>query len=868
LNQGNKPGSKVAIIASIVVALVIILIFPQILLILVGLLFLSGFVIYSFDAPKRKGRIGNTSQPKHKNNSTLGRVAQPSPPPPLQPTANSTPQKTSNTDNVVENKEESSIQQESSIEVISIPGNSLLLEAPAEAKRPSLEAGQAEIPKPGISVPPNPSNDNNHVPVTVALGRPDSVTFRIPRSPERQKKGLWIPCGEAITIWDTVIPGGMIYVGKSLKGDSGTNDPCLIDPTKPVAQQGDYTKRQMGYWPSYSEISSEARRAYLNWLSDGRRNPAADIGFVFLFFYGLERRLIVDILNDDSVHSDIRIITAELRRLISIYGDKSNSFNGYANEFLGWIMQFSYPSRLYDQPLPELNRSYPLPFHLRLALGQAAVDGKPLPPGLALSWAKLDRTINLRTPATRCSAQFEELFRLKYIDMFDQGLVLPRNKTKLGLVYQPASSGLSSRNPLIKVFHDIPDVTVLTAPIKKIGKVVNAATKDLEPFCRFIARNPLARDTFEGLIRLPISLWPDSSQQKLQQLNKKIAEGMMSIKYNELLFSLFEVGSASKDSIVHLARILESVRIGIEPNVLFGAKIPKPDDKIVLFAIPAFEDRIPLDGSFIAAEFTLQLASAVAAADGVFSVGEAEYLRSQVKAWGHLTEGHKRRLLAHVELLTDTPISLASLRKKIDKYSADDRLIIAETVAKVALVDGGAPPETIKMLERIYKFLGVSGAKVYSDLLVASPGSESSLQAASKDAGRENPFILNHDRIAARREDTEKVQTLLANIFNDSDELNPSGPGDILSQDSSPKVASREMLLGLDQAHSTLAKKMLARQVWSREELLQMTAELDLMLDGALEHINDAAFEAFDMPFIESDDPIVLNPEIQLMLNK
>ncbi len=34
---------------------------------------------------------------------------------------------------------------------------------------------------------------------------------------------------------------------------------------------------------------------------------------------------------------------------------------------------------------------------------------------------------------------------------------------------------------------------------------------------------------------------------------------------------------------------LESMNIGIEPDVLGGAKLPKPDEKVVLFAVPPAE---------------------------------------------------------------------------------------------------------------------------------------------------------------------------------------------------------------------------------------------------------------------------------------
>ena len=37
---------------------------------------------------------------------------------------------------------------------------------------------------------------------------------------------------------------------------------------------------------------------------------------------------------------------------------------------------------------------------------------------------------------------------------------------------------------------------------------------------------------------------------------------------------------------------------------------------------------------------------------------------------------------------------------------------------------------------------------------------------------------------------------------------------------------------------------------------------MELMLDGVLEQINDMAFERFDMPVTEGDDPIEINSDI------
>jgi hypothetical protein len=41
-----------------------------------------------------------------------------------------------------------------------------------------------------------------------------------------------------------------------------------------------------------------------------------------------------------------------------------------------------------------------------------------------------------------------------------------------------------------------------------------------------------------------------------------------------------------------------------------------------------------------------------------------------------------------------------------------------------------------------------------------------------------------------------------------------------------------------------------------------VAADLDLMLDGALEQLNEAAYDNYDIPFTEGDDPFEVSAEI------
>ena len=49
-------------------------------------------------------------------------------------------------------------------------------------------------------------------------------------------------------------------------------------------------KESIGYYPTYRRLTPQQRHVYVNWLCDTRQ--AIDIGYVFIFYYGLERHLI------------------------------------------------------------------------------------------------------------------------------------------------------------------------------------------------------------------------------------------------------------------------------------------------------------------------------------------------------------------------------------------------------------------------------------------------------------------------------------------------------------------------------------------------------------------------------------------------
>ncbi|MBE0548495.1 MAG: TerB N-terminal domain-containing protein [Rubrivivax sp.] len=680
------------------------------------------------------------------------------------------------------------------------------------------------------------------------------VEFRIPPAPTGYGEGRWVPAGQAVDVGNVRIPGGLVYIGTALKTASGANDPCLIDPSKSVGSKGDYTERQFGYWPSYAEIPPSARRAYLNWLTDGRRAPEADIGFVFLFFYGLERRAILDASKDPSARADWPNIALELRRLLSIYGEKSGSFRRYAGELLDWVSLADHPSKLYDKPVPDFPRTNELPLYLRLALGQAAVDGVPVPARLALAWVRLEPNVYLRTPAQRCPEQFEALFHLKYRENFGAGVELPKNRTKLKFVYQPASSGLHGYKELALHFGETPDVTVLTAPVKRLLEFVDTVQTELEPYSRFVGRQPQARSSLEGLLQLPAPLWPEGARRELEALKSRMGEGMVMLKFQELLAKLGATSTFTKEKTIALARALESANVGMEPDVLAGARAPKPEERVVLFASPAGEPTSRLTSAYRAALLTLQLSSAVASADSEFSAAEMSHLRSQIQSWTHLTPNHLRRLLAQLRLLMAMPVTVTSLKKKLEPLDAAVKEAIARLMATLVQADGTVSPTEVKMLEKAYTALGIDSKRVFTDVHAVANGTKVSPAVSTK--VEQTGFKLDPARIAALQKDTDKVSALLANIFVEEAETAAPAP------EVEVEVEADTGLMGLDGPHTAFARMLLSRPSWTRAELDDVSSDLELMLDGALERVNEASFDAYGVPLIEGDDPVEVNTEV------
>lgn len=746
-----------------------------------------------------------------------------------------------------------------------------VMKATSSAKPPNVSAAltrtgrgrMSNMAPAGRSVPSRTSMSSAEVPVAVRSASFSSDDRRLPARPASMQPARWIEPGQSVTVHGMVLTGGMLYVGGYLPTPNGYQDPCLIDPKCPIAARPDPVGAGMGYWPSYSEISSGHRRAYLDWLAGGREHPDIDVGFVFLYFYGLERRALVDARTDPAAERELPAIAEEVARLLALYGERSASLRRYAGSFQQWLLVQTLPQDLPQRPLPDLHRGAELPASLRLALALVARSSVPLPADLALAWVRLSPTVSLKGAMARAPEQFDALFRQKYRRLFGEGLVLPKNRTKFCVEYRPASSAF--RGQIIeRKFDDLSDVSVLTGPIGKLAQLAAESNTELAAFTRAAGREAGGTPTLESLLQLPPSLWPETFRTRLDDLKRRVRGGVAGMSSQDLHQVLDAKGPLTRERMRQLARALEAEEIGMEPDVLNGARLPKAEDPIVIFASPAGEPVSRKTAEYQAAQLMLQLSSAVATADGQFGAEEMRHLAAQLKTWAHLTPAQQRRLMAHLRLLVMAPMTIAAIKKRVDPLPAEAKEAIAEFMVATAHADGRIDAAEVKLLEKAYRALSIDPKRVFSDLHgVEVPTAGADPARITGDAAPGGGLQLDRNRVAALQRDTDRVSALLTSIFTEEEETADPMPGaDHTSGDAEEAEDSPPSLLGLDAAHAAFARALIARPHWSREEAGDVAADLELMLDGALERINEAAFELHDVPLTEGDDPLEINSEL------
>ncbi|MEU4223251.1 TerB N-terminal domain-containing protein [Nonomuraea sp. NPDC026600] len=507
-------------------------------------------------------------------------------------------------------------------------------------------------------------------------------------------EGPWLPPGSGIHIAGLTIVGGLLYVGSELPSASGMSvEPALIDPELPVDMtQPDWDGQGLDRWPSYAALPAPSRAAYLSWLADGRCYPRTPLGYVLLYFYGLERRVLHDLhLDSFTAQEELPVIHEEVQRLIGLYAGH-DAFQRHAAPFEALLAALCEP---------EVTGAA---FALRARLGELAAQGQPVPADWALAWLHSHPAYRPGTPATRCPEEFGALFQRRYAARHGEGLVVQPGGKELVFDYRPASSGFAGAPPVLP---GIPDVLTLAAPTRELFGLAEECGSELEAYSRFLGRLPGARQSVRAQALLPaelLDLDSGGAGGAVRWALRRLGPQQTALVPAEDFVALLSTPVPARKDVIALAQILGRAGVGIEPDPRLGGPVPTAG-MMALFAAPDGPTAAASD-AYRAATVLLHLGAA-STADGQTPEVAYRRLSEHLERALHLTPGEQARLRAHLEWLLAGEVTLIDLIDHVQAIGATQRAHVAEFLRDVAAADGHITPEEADILARIHWLLGL-----------------------------------------------------------------------------------------------------------------------------------------------------------------
>lgn len=672
-----------------------------------------------------------------------------------------------------------------------------------------------------------------------------------------------------------VIDSPLVYVCKGTLQD--IPDASLIESGLPVSSSGKFAE-QLPYWPSYRAASPAQRSLYLDWLFGGRCDPNVELGYVFIYFYGLERRSLVD-------RADHSAIASEILRLLPLYG-YSRSFRRYASSLLWttiWLSlgAESVPPSVIRDALSTTDWSEET---LNTCLACFAQYRRPLPNKLVYRVAQQD----VRSPRSVLLKRHPDLHKeafLKRLEVqFPGGFQARAGKRDRRLEYFPASATLGRiydvGGPLAG--ERIPNVLGTPSQFSPLVSVWVQTIEDLKQYDRAhkkAAAGECTGDMYEALPEHLRSGDHPHFEKWCQLIDRSVTDDGWTISAVcefAKIEDLPERKKLTKAQSIDLATTAAHMGFAFEPDPRITGKNYEWNQLVSVF--PATEELSQDVASYHAAAVLLELGVGIAAADGQIDDIELGRLSSHLEAQFDLSSQDSARLEHLRYLFTKQPPREFSAAKTLQKtLPLKQRKLIGEFLVGIAAADEQIAPEEVKALGKAYRALGLSSADL--DELLRSvtvepskpESQESSPSVFSLDLNRINAIMqetlqvtqflrdamladAEGDEIATAPNDREKAPTPALVV----EKPKPFSPAPAtLAKTAAPSVEGNDRFARLAVRLQPLLKAALAQDRWTRKALDEISRSHRLMLGAGIEQINEWSYEEFgDAIFVELDEEI------------
>lgn len=644
----------------------------------------------------------------------------------------------------------------------------------------------------------------------------------------------------------------------------GTFDASLIDCTLTVASPDAAVEERLPYWPNYYDCSPAQRARYLDWLLSGKRDPSVELGYVFIYFYGLERRVLVD-------RTDFLAIGQELIRLLPIY-DRSNSFRRYAGKLLWLTLYLASQSATVPQTL--LNEAMAVTGRwdddlLGMCLAILYCQKQPLSAPVALLASQNNSLALSSVIIRRHRDELTKLFETRYQSRFGDGIQLHAREELKRINYHPASGTLLRSWGAVDGLSlpALPNILGDTLQFRQIVECWDESIQELKAYSR-ASRSSGGKLTADAYEALPTELqegdhpeldawmkaWEDNVDEKEWPIVPVSAlAAIKSIPARERL---------SKSQCASLLRTADAIGLGVEPDARMTGKSYRWDERVALFFLDKQEKQDVTN--YAAASLLLRLGASISEADGHVKAEELTFIADHLEVQFKLSDADSKRLERLQYLLLHSRFGDNAISPLLVKHlPREQRLLVGEFLVGVAAVDQVITKDELRVLRKTYKLLDLDVADL--DKLIAPHVAPDKAPAGT--TPQETKFRLDMQAISRIKAETRQVADVLLDAMADdgasegsSRNSSPSAvvvrhsPHVLTASTPTSTVQNHADDTALDSRFRPFLTAVLEQEEWTPAELRELADKWKVMLSGAVETINEWSTNRYGDWLIEEGD--------------
>lgn len=718
--------------------------------------------------------------------------------------------------------------------------------------------------------------------VTLAVSMKPPIT---PASTSARRSGRefdirWFGKDEELKVADFVLKGPCVYASSgSMHGRRA--DPSEILIGAPVTSVSDQS-HDLGYWPWYSGLSPGQRKYYLSWLASGRASLPISDGYLFLYYYGIERRMLVDKADRAwGLQEVVRLRKLDQPRIGTSAG---RSFRTYSTGLL-WFEIARTPSLFDEKSFDRVMRLTErwTPELMTAPLAWLASKERALPPTMARHIAASDPTAQRSVVTKRVPEEFNELFETRYRETFGgEGLMLKVSKRPAWHTYRPASGGLGEMrvevpNPMgiRSQFKKLPDIwNSCIADLRKLSKVSSSLNSDrltadaweaMPDELRADVDHPLAASVAEILSGFA------NAREGGEDAPERSATAMVPVGRFAELVGIERRPTLTATQSRKVATTLEHTGYGVVPDARLTPIRYGWDDLIAV--VPGLGDDDVDSSRYNAAVCVLRLGMSIALASGEADEVELRMLTDHIDSVFDLSPQEQQRIATLRDLLLTTGSDIRPIVRKIhEMLPSEARKKVGRLLVVIAAASDGIDRSERAALRKAFRALGLAPELLEATIAEVLPEADEAevsvkTPAHSARGGEAIPmpetapaFRLNHAAISTIMAETREVSVLLAEAMGaaDAESAVEASVSEVAIHDDAVSAAavseaSTAPVTGPGGRYEPLFVALIERDRWPRNEADAVARSHGLMLDAGVETINDWSFDALGAPLVEDE---------------